>query len=217
MSKEKQTNKQITKPELIKILVDTYGYKEEDINALTNAGLKSLIKKEEDEAEDFEVSLTVEKVRETFKDDDLIHVMSGFAGGLRYKSTRNGRVWMFSQFGQIDKLPYAELLNIKNNSPKVLSEGWIIVLNKQVQEDFGLVEIYKHIITPENIESIFSKNAMEVEEFLKHLPKNMKTVFFNKARELYNNNTLDSRLLIELIEEHFDVSLKDNAPITEKI
>lgn len=221
MVKEKQTTKQVAKQpnkqELINLLVETYGYKEEDISTLTNAGLKGLIKKEEDEAQEFEASLTVEKVKQTFKDDDLIHVMSGFAGGLRYKSTRNGRVWIFSQFGQVDKLPYAELLNIKNNSPKVLSEGWIIVLNKQIQEDFGLVEIYKHIITPENIESIFSKSATEVEDFLQHLPKNMKTVFFNKARELYNNNVLDSRSLIELIEEHFDVSLKDNAPITETI
>lgn len=221
MAKEKQTNKQIAKQpnkqELINILIETYGYKEEDISTLTNAGLKSLIKKEEDEAEDFEASLTVEKVKQVFKDDDLVHVMSGFGGSLRYKSIRNDRVWMFSNFGQVDKLPYAELLNIKNNSPKVFSDGWIIILNKQIQEDFGLVETYKHIITPENIDSIFSKNATEVEDFLNNLPKGMKAVFFSKARELYNKNILDSRSLIELIEEHFDVSLKDNAPITEVI
>lgn len=209
--------KKLTKKELIQILVDEYGYEQEDIKLLTNAKLEGLIRQEEEDAKELEIRETVSYVKEKFKDDDQILVMNGFSGALTHRSLSTGRVWNFTEFGQTIKFPYSELLTIRYNSPNVFNNGWLVVLNQQVQEDFGLTEIYKNILTPQNIDKVFEKNIKELEDFIDNLPKDMKVTFIAKARELYRNNDkrLDSKSLIDFIESKFGISLSDNAPLSD--
>jgi hypothetical protein len=206
----------LKKADLIKILVEEYGYEKEDIKLLTNGKLQAIIKQEEADAKQFEEDST-RIVAETngLKDDDQIMVMNGLDGNLKHRSDRTGRKWVFKEFGQTDKIPYSELQAIRNMNERCFTEGWLIVLNKQVQEEFGLVELYKNIITPQNIDEIFKKNAEELEAFIDALPEGMKVTFVAKARELYNTRQLDSRAVIELIESKFKFSLEDNAPLSD--
>ncbi|MFS0905800.1 hypothetical protein AB3N02_22515 [Priestia aryabhattai] len=206
----------LKKADLIKILVEEYGYEKEDIKLLTNGKLQAIIKQEEADAKQFEEDST-RIVAETtgIKDDDQIVVMNGLDGNLKHRSDRTGRKWVFREFGQTDKIPYAELQAIRNMNERCFREGWLIVLNKQVQEEFGLVELYKNIITPDNINEIFKKNAEELEAFIDALPEGMKVTFVAKARELYNSKQLDSRAVVELIESKFKFSLEDNAPLSD--
>lgn len=206
---------QLKKPELIKILVEEYGYEKDDIKLFTNAKLSAIIKQEEKDVEEFQKEETIETLASTkFNDTDEIAVMYGGAGGYKHTS-RDGRVWKFASFGQTDKMPYKELLLIKNLANKVFSEGYIVVLNKDVQKILSLDEIYKNIITPENIEQVFSKNLDELETLINNLPEGMKISFISKAREMYLNRTLYDMRVIELIQNKFGFSLEDNAPLTD--
>lgn len=214
--------KGLNKIELTKILVDEYGYEKDDLKdektgkPFTNATLQSMIRQEEEDAKQLEVEETVIVAKETkIKDDDLIVVMNGLNGGLTHRSTSTGRVWRFQEFGQTDKIPYGELLRIRNNNPKVFDQGWMIILNRQIQEEFGLTEKYKNILTPENIESVFKKDLDELKEFVKGLPEGMKVTFVNKARELYQSKQLDSIRVVDFIQEEFGISLEDNAPLSD--
>jgi hypothetical protein len=216
------SNKKLNKRELIEILVNDYGYdkadlKDADGKPFTNAKLEAMIKQEEADAVEIEAKETVFVAKQTFKDDDLIMVMNGLNGGLTHNSHSTGRIWKFTRFGQTEKIPYSELLSIRNQNPKVFEQGWMVILNKQIQEDFGLVEVYKHILTPETIDGIFTKGVDEIEQYVKALPEGMKVTFIGKARELYVEKKLDSKRVIDFIESYFGISLEDNAPLADII
>lgn len=207
---------QLKKADLIKILVEDYGYEKEDIKMLTNGKLQATIKQEEEDAKLLEEESTRFVAKESkIKDDDLIVVMNGLSGALTHRSGSTRRSWRFREFGQIDKFPYSELLALKNGSPKVFEQGWLIILNKDVQEQFGLTELYKNIITPDNIESIFKKDVADLEVFVDNLPHGMKSTFVAKAREMYEAKELYDMRVIEFIEKKFGFSLQDNAPLSD--
>ncbi|KYC73905.1 hypothetical protein B4092_4940 [Bacillus licheniformis] len=210
--------KQMKKADLIKILVDDFGYSKEDISQLTNAKLQSLIDQELKDAEALKEVKEKEIEKEVvFDDNDLIEVMNGTNGAFTHRSGRNNRVWKFTQFGQRDKFPYSELLAISNFAPKVFKEGYLIILNKDVQKQFGLTELYQNVIYPENINGIFEKDLYELEEFINSLPEAMKYTFISKARELFETKKLYDIRKKELIETKFGISLEDNAPLQDVI
>lgn len=207
---------QLKKADLIKILVDEYGYEKDDIKLFTNGKLQALIKQEEADAKAMEASENaLVATEEKIKDEDLIVVMNGGNGGFIHKSDRTNRRWKFTTFGQTDKMPYAELLAMRNTSPKVFEDCHLVVLNQTVQEQFGLVEKYKNIITPERIEEIFKKDVTELEAFVDALPQGMKVTFVSKARELYEDRKLYDIRVVEMIEKKFGFSLVDNAPLSD--
>ena len=212
--------KKLTKKDLIAKLVEEYGYEKDDIKMLTNAKLEEMIKQEEKDAEALKQKETITRIEETnsyvqIKDDDLIAVMNGENGELIHRSRRTGRMWKFTRFGQVDKMPFIELMTIYNNNPKCFEEGRLIILNQQVAENFRLTEIYKNIITPQNLDELFTKDVEELEIFVKNLPQSMKFTFVSRARELYKQGKIDSRKMINFIEETFGYSLEDNAPISD--
>lgn len=208
--------KKLNKKELIQVLVEEYGYELEDVKMLTNAKLEAMIKQEELDKEELELQETLVVKKDTnIKDDDLIMVMNGESGALVHRSYSTGRIWEFREFGQTQKLPYSEILNIRNNNPRVFEEGWLIVLNPQIQNDFGLKETYKNILTPDNIGKVFEKNTDDLSVFIDNLPEGMKTTFVAKARELYRTNKIDSITKVRFIEQKFGISLEDNAPLSD--
>lgn len=213
--------KKLSKKELVELLINEYGYEKEDLKdaegkPFTNAKLELMLRQEEEDAKRLAIEKTLDVVKDLkIKDDDLIPVMSGLDGTLIHRSTATGRIWRLNGFGQTVKLPYSEILSIRNNSPSVFDEGWLIILNTQIQEDFGLTKLYENIITPNNLEDVFYKDPDELGEFIDGLPEGMKTTFFAKARELYEEGKLDSRRVIECVENKFGISLKDNAPLSD--
>ncbi len=218
--------KKLNKTELIKVLVDEYGYEKSDLKdtdgkLFTNAKLEMIIKEEETDAVELE---NLEKEGDTFafsakdskfKDDDMIMVMNGLNGSLTHRSLSTGRVWRFKEFGQIQKIPYSEILSIRYLSAKVFDDGWLVILNKQIQDDFELTEKYKNILTPDNIEEIFNKDVKELEKFVENLPKGMKVSFISKARELHSDRKIEKLSVLEFIQTKFGISLDDNAPLSD--
>lgn len=211
------------KPELIKILVDEYGYEKEDLKfdaegkPYTNAKLKAIIDAEIADAKEAEVNQTRFKVKEgsLLKEHDLVKVMSGSTGGVIYRSDISRRVWKFTQFGQMDSMPYGELVAMKNRYPKYFQYGWLIVLDQAVQEEFGLTNMYKNILTPENVEEVFEKSIPDLEVLVNNLPEGMKNTFINTAQRLYNEEKLYDSRIERMIEKKFKFSLRDNGPIEE--
>jgi hypothetical protein len=203
----------LNKQDLIKNLVENYGYDKEDIKLLTNGKLQGLIKQEEFDAKELETESTrVVAKKSKIKDEDRIVVMNGLTGALVYHSERTNRRWEFTTFGQQDTIEYGELVAMKNRYPRYFTEGWLIVLDKQVQEEFNLTEMYKNIITPENADTVFKMDVDELDKFVDGLPDGMKTSFVNMAMEKVGDGTLDSSKVRKYIQEKFNFNFDDNAP-----
>lgn len=209
------------KKDLIDILINEYGYERDDLKdengkLFTNAVLKSMIEKEESDNEraKFEEDFVELASKHKFKDDDQVIIMSGVDGTVIYTSSTTGRKWQFKEFGQTAKIPYSELLYIRNTS-KAFDDGILVILNKQIQEEFQLTDIYNNIITPQNIDAIFDKGLEDLDAFIDSLPEAMKATFFTKARQLYERGKIDSVSKVKLIENKFGISLEDNAPLSD--
>ncbi len=210
--------KKLTKKQLIDILVNDYGYEKDDIKMLTNAKLEGIIKQEQEDAKELEEMETIVVAKAPkIKDEDQIMVMNGLNGSLTHRSLVTGRIWKFRAFGQTEKIPFSELLSIRNLSPKVFEDGWMIILNKTVQEEFGLKEKYKNILTPDNIDSIFDKDINDLKEFIENLPEGMKVTFVGRARQLHQEGKIDSVAKLKFIQEYFNVSFDDNAPLSDLV
>ncbi|AYP68249.1 hypothetical protein PQE75_gp230 [Bacillus phage vB_BcoS-136] len=208
---------QLKKADLIKILVEDYGYEKEDLKLLTNAKLKGLIKQEEEDAKELELNENRVLVKDStgLKDEDKVKVMSGDMGTVVYRSDISRKVWKFTGFGQIQSIPYGELVTMKNRFPLYFDRGLIIVLDKAVQDEFGLTEMYKNILTPQNIDGLFEMNVDELEAFIDGLPESMKNTFVQKAKQLYETGKLYDIRIVRLVENKFGFSLEDNAPLKD--
>lgn len=207
---------QLKKADLINKLVEEYGYEKDDLKLLTNAKLQAMFKQEELDAKELESQATRVASKATkIKDDELISIMSGVEGTFIHRSLATGRMWRFEKFGQIDKMPFSELLTLRNTSNEVFKGGYIVILDKVIQDEFGLTSLYENILTPENIGEIFTKSIEEMEKIIDSLPEGMKATLVIKARDMYNSRELDSASKIDFLQKKFDFSFADNAPLSD--
>lgn len=233
----------MTKKEMVDLLVNEYGYDVSDLkddkgNIFRNADLEALIDKEEKAIEEIEKKDKVEleaeeaveeeddifslnenafKPKHTFNDNDLILCMSGVRGDMRFVSNLSNFTVKTTQFGQTVKIPYKDLVYVHNIAPQAFHEGKVIVLNEHLQEEFGLEDVYKKVITPKNIRKVLELDADELSGFISDMPSGMKPALYDEARKLYRAGKLDSRRTVEVIENEFGVSLEDNAPLKDSV
>lgn len=211
------------KTDLIKILVEEYGYEKDDIKTLTNAKLQAMADTEVKEAEELEKAkkeaekpvTRVSSRKSEISDNEEILIMNGSTGAVQYYSQRTNKTWEFTQFGQQDVIEYGELKTIRNRHPRYFKEGYFIVLDPVAQKELDLTELYTNIITPDNEDKIFKMPLDKLGEFIDALPDGQKSSFVNMAQDKYDNGQLDSNKLIKFIEDKFNFSLEDNAPKTD--
>lgn len=233
----------MTKKEMVDLLVNEYGYDVSDLkddkgNIFRNADLEALINEEEKAIEEIERQDKVEleseeaveeeddifslnenafKPKHTFDDNDLILCMSGVRGDMRFVSNLSNFTVKTTQFGQTVKIPYKDLVYVHNIAPQAFHNGEVIILNEHLQEEFGLEDVYKKVITPKNIRKVLGLDAEELSEFISDMPSGMKPALYDEARKLYRAGKLDSRRTVEVIEKEFGISLEDNAPISDAV
>lgn len=209
------------KADLIKILVEEYGYGEDDLKDLTtNAKLQAQIDAEIKDAEEAEkakaeaqkpITRMMAK-QSSISDNEEVIIMNGSTGAVQYFSQRTNRTWEFTEFGQQDVIEYGELKTIRNRFPRYFKEGYFIVLDPVAQKELGLVEMYNNIITPENANDIFNMQIENLDKFIDALPEGQKSSFVNMAQNKYEKGQLDSNKIIKFIEDKFNFSFEDNAP-----
>lgn len=229
------------KAEIVDLLVGKYGYDVRDLkddkgNIFNKPVLEEILEKEEAKEVE-EVQEVEEKVEETseeendifalnedafkpshvFDDNDLILCMSGVRGNMTFKSQLSGFTVKTTSFGQTVKIPYKDLVYVHNISPRAFHEGNIIVLNEHLQEEFNLGDVYKNVITPNNIQKVLKLDPEDLSKFISDMPSGMKPALYDEARKMYRNGKLDSIRTVEAIEKEFGISLEDNAPISDEV
>lgn len=224
------------KAEIVDLLVEKYGYDVRDLkddkgNVFNKPVLEDILEKEEakdkqvaqgteapeEEDDIFALNEDAFKPSHVFDDNDLILCMSGVRGNMTFKSQLSGFTIKTTKFGQTVKIPYKDLVYVHNISPNAFHEGHIIVLNEHLQEEFNLGNVYKNVITPNNIQKVLNLDSEDLSKFISDMPSGMKPALYDEARKMYRNGKLDSIRTVEAIEKEFGVSLEDNAPISEEV
>lgn len=210
-------------------LVRDYSYTKKDFigengKALNFKQLESILKKEKTKADAVEVEegdtsldeFDIEAVLEEkskFKDDDMITVMAGVNGRLLHTSQVGNGQFEFRGFGQKNKMPYKELKSMNNLVRESLTDGWYIILNKDLIKEFNLESAYTKFLTPSRVEQILKMRTDNIREVIQSLPKDMRTTLFDEAKRRYNTGELDSTFIVKTFEDEYDISFEDNLPI----
>ena len=209
-------------------LVRDYSYSKADFTnaegkSLNFKQLEAILKKEKAKAnvvsesgstslDEFDLEAITEE-KSKFKDDDLIMVMAVINGRLIHTSQSGNGSFEFRGFGQKNKIPYKELKSMNNLVRETFTDGWFIILNKDLIKEFNLESAYTHFLTPTRVNQILEMRTDDIREVIKELPKEMRTTLFDEAKRRYNTGELDSSFIIKTFEDEYDISFEDNLPI----
>lgn len=139
--------------------------------------------------------------------NEEIEVINFTSGNLFYRSPKTGRRYDFAEFGSSDFMTVDELKTMLSAHPTFLRAPWLLVLDSNIVEYLGLTKLYENIKTPEQIDRIFGLSASELKPVLNSLPVGMKPLIVGRALIKIKNEELDSRLVIKLLEETYNVKL----------
>lgn len=170
---------------------------------------------EADELPDFFDGDTINGTDKVFEENELIQVMSGVYGLLTHRPLAGGGEKNFSGFGQVQRFPYKELVQIYNLYPTNFTDGTLVILNKDLIKEFGLTDLYKNILTPEKLKGIANLSFDKFKDLIESVPRDMRVTIFDMVRKLHKVGKIDSVKIIKYLEDTYDISLDDNQPVND--
>lgn len=210
-----------TKKEMMKELIEDYGYTEEDLidpetgNPFTNKELEEMIEEmkesipEESKPDpEPEVKEVPKKVRRIER-NEMVQIMNSTTGSVSYTSPISGVTIYMTDYGQTDEIEYGELVRMNNQHPKYLQHPFFIILDEDAVNQLGLSKLYTSILTPDELDRFLKLPSSKMKTVLEKMPYGMKKLVSGKALNGIANGTFDSVSKIRVIEEVCNVELLD--------
>lgn len=127
---------------------------------------------------------------------------NGTRGNLIYKSSRNlGYEVEWSEFGEEQEIEFGELLAMRGSQRRFFEENWIIIEDPEVLKKLGVEKYYKNIPPVDDFDSLFKKPADELKKIVSEMSDGMKDSIRIRAKELIKEGVIDSRSVINAIQE----------------
>lgn len=147
-------------------------------------------------------------IKKKINKDEMIECKNITNGTLVYASRKTGAEYHLEGFGAVEWFSVDELITMKSSMGKILTEPWLAIMDDDVIDYLGLRHVYDKIIVPiDNLGVIFNKSVKELTKILDIAPNGIKTLIASKAKEMVENNQLDSIAKIKLIEEKLGIEL----------
>lgn len=204
------------KKENIEKLMATGDYKLEDLQKMHFKKLDAMVGKlEEDEVKEEEVKTSIIPRKNTPKpvstkfDADLqVGIASASSGNVFYTSPKSGYSFDFTEIGQYEEIPYHELVTLKNKYSRYLNEPFIIILDEDVRESFGL-NYDNTFLEIEDMESYLEQDNSIIEKTLKLLSKGSRDMLINHVANAVRNEEDISINKVRTIEKISGLSILD--------
>lgn len=147
--------------------------------------------------------------------DYVIPVKSGVQGGLVYVSRKNGYEIVWDSYGDIEYLPYEEIVSMRNAHKRFFIDNWVFFEDtddytaEEIYKALMVDKYYKAILEIENIDELLMLDVTNLEKRIKNVPSGVKEAIVTRAKQLIveNNSIMDSISKREVIERVFDVEL----------
>lgn len=144
------------------------------------------------------------------KDIDLhqyITVRNGFQGKLVYVSQKTGEHFVWDSFGGEQEMELIELISAKNTSKKFFINNWFMFDEDWVIDYLGLRQYYKYAIKIEDFDDVFKLTPAEIKKTISALAKGQKKSVAYRAKQLIAKEEIDSRKVINALEEALGIEL----------
>jgi len=136
-----------------------------------------------------------------FKSDDEIEVANYTTGRCIYINPHTYQEWNWEGFGDTQPIPFGELVVMKANFPKFLTDPALVILNEDVAKYFHLTEQYKTILKPNDMDEFFNLEENKMVNFLNKTSKQTKRLIAIITKQKIKNKELGDFFKIKLIEE----------------
>lgn len=141
--------------------------------------------------------------------NEMVTVRSATDGDLIYVSNRTKSKYIWEGYNSELQIDMGELQDMKGSRGKFLTDCHLIIDDEEAAEALGLSKIYQDLIGLEDLEEfILNTQNNDLETILPKLPKALKASIGTVARKLVEEDTLDTRNKIKLIEAKLGVDLQ---------
>lgn len=144
---------------------------------------------------------TKEIQEEELNSDTEIPVVSMCVGKLVISTLGNGlgNIYRFSEFGEIQDIPFGDLKEIVKNKPYFAKEGAFYIANEEAVKKLRLTRDYEHIISNKMFETLLNQNAEVVVEAYKTAPDLQKSQVISLIEDkLASGADIDGNILIKI-------------------
>ena len=110
-----------------------------------------------------------------------------------------GNIYRFSEFGEIQDIPFGDLKEIVKNKPYFAKEGAFYIANEEAVKKLRLTRDYEHIISNKMFETLLNQNAEVVVEAYKTAPDLQKSQVISLIEDkLASGADIDGNILIKI-------------------
>lgn len=144
---------------------------------------------------------TKETQAEELNSDTEIPVVSMCVGKLVISTLGNGlgNIYRFSEFGEIQDIPFGDLKEIVKNKPYFAKEGAFYIANEEAVKKLRLTRDYEHIISNKMFETLLNQNAEVVVEAYKTAPDLQKSQVVSLIEDkIASGADIDGNILIKI-------------------
>ncbi len=142
--------------------------------------------------------------------DELIATISRVEGTLFYKSSKTMQETTWSKYGDVQYLPFGEIMSMKASQPRFIDDAWLIIDDEEVIDFYGLNDKYDTLFEIDNLEDYLTySDAKTLEKDIATFPQGLKHSLGVAAKKLINEGEgkLDSVAKRNVLEKQLKIFL----------
>ena len=160
-----------------------------------------------------ETSAVAKKIQSSMRIplDTIVPVICNTVGGAFYSSKKiMGYTVEWEDIGSVEYMELGELSSMKNTDKRFFEDNWIVFDDTEeytASELYGFLKVskyYKNVLTPDNIDEIFTYPKDEIVKTISTLSRGMKETVAVRAKQKLDENTLDKNI-IDILESSLGI------------
>lgn len=144
-------------------------------------------------------------------EDMIIPVKSLVFGELIFRSKESPLRISWRDIGEVKEMTMKQIIEMNNSSSDYLFKPYVVLLNADAAEYFGLSEIYKNLASIWNLMELFKKpETVIIKTIETALSVNLRDVLIAQVRKMYGNRTLTDVRIIKILEKKLQIDLLES-------
>lgn len=155
----------------------------------------------------FDQSQNVQYVNDNNRDVTLTSLTVGELN-LSTEGYGQGEVYTFSHYGEQQTVPYEDLKKLIKNNKRFIEGGNVFINDEEVVKEQKLVNVYKKLLSYEQIEKIFSEDKGTFEKIYQSMTQNqketLKGIIFDKLNK--NEKSVDMNI-VQVLNDDMNIDI----------
>ena len=165
----------------------------------------------------FDKPQNVQYINDNNKDVTLTSLTVGELN-LSTEGYGQGEVYTFSHYGEQQAVPYDDLKKLIKNNKRFFEGGNVFINDEEVVKEQKLVNVYKKLLSYEQMEKIFGEDRDVFEEIYKGMTENqketLKGIIFDKLNE--NEKSVDMNI-VQILNEDMGIDIMSDFKAQKKL